>query len=109
MKLSRLALLAVLLFSTPLFAAKKPQFKISFENLRVVPVETVIPANIKVQLIVSNKDKGVEEFHSDSLHREKIIGGGKTAIINIGPLKPGTYTFMGEFHAKTSQGRIVVK
>jgi hypothetical protein len=23
----------------------------------------------------------------------------------IGPLKPGTYTFMGEFHPQTAQGR----
>ena len=109
MKISRLVLLTLLVYSHATFAAGKPQFKIAFSNLRVVPEVTVIPANTKVQLIVHNKDKGVEEFHSDSLRREKIIGGNKKAIINIGPLKPGTYTFMGEFHAKTSQGRIVVK
>lgn len=31
------------------------------------------------------------------------------ATIIIGPLKPGTYNFVGEYHESTTQGRLVAK
>jgi hypothetical protein len=30
-------------------------------------------------------------------------------MIFVGPLKPGRYSFMGEFNAKTAQGLIIAK
>lgn len=70
------------------------------------PAEITIPAGKKVKLIVDNQDATAEEFESHSLNREKVIAGKSKATIYIGPLKPGHYTFEGEFHPKTAQGAI---
>jgi plastocyanin len=73
------------------------------------PKEITIPANTKVKLHVQNLDASPEEFESHELKREKVIPGGSSAIISIGPLTPGSYKFFGEFHEQTAQGQILVK
>lgn len=100
----------LLVFLGPLaMAADVPHYKLVISNHRFEPSEITIPANTRVKLEVENRDKTPEEFESHSLHREKIIGGLQTGVINIGPLKPGTYEFVGEFHEDTARGRIIVK
>jgi hypothetical protein len=83
--------------------------EISIKDHKFVPAEITIPADTKVKLVVKNQDPTPEEFESHSMHREKVIPGGKQAIIFIGPLKPGTYEFFGEFNPKTAKGRVIVK
>ena len=73
------------------------------------PTEIKIPAGTKVKLRIHNKDGTPEEFHSDDLKREKIILGNKSAVVLIGPLAPGRYKFMGEFHEDTAQGVVIVE
>lgn len=85
------------------------QYQITLQNHVFTPAVTEIPAGKKVKLLVENKDDSIDEFHSDDLGVEKIISGKGKAVIFIGPLKPGEYTFMGEFHAKTAQGAIIAK
>lgn len=99
----------VFLLISPLAVAATPKYELSLSDHRFTPTEITIPANTRVRLLVTNNDNSPEEFHSDSLHREKIIGAKRTGKINIGPLAPGTYSFMGEFHMRTAQGRIIVK
>jgi hypothetical protein len=103
--------IAVLLLASPLavMAEPKHEFELTISNHVFTPSEIVVPANTRVKIIVHNKDDSFEEFHSDSLKREKIIAGGKSGIVNIGPLEPGEYPFMGEFHSKTAQGRVIAK
>lgn len=105
------SILAVLLLVAPfsVMADPKHEYELTISNHVFSPSEITIPANTKVKIIVHNKDDSFEEFHSDSLHREKIIAGKKTGVVNIGPLVPGVYPFMGEFHAKTAQGRVIAK
>ena len=73
------------------------------------PEQVEIPAGQKIKLVIKNDGPGPEEFESSDLNREKIIKAGKTAEVTIGPLNPGTYKFIGEFHPQTAQGRIVAK
>ena len=47
-----------------------------------------------------NEDSTPEEFESHQLNREKVIAAGSAASIFIGPLKPGKYAFVGEFHER---------
>ena len=103
--------IAILLLVSPLslLAEPKHEFELTISDHVFTPSEIVIPANTRVKLIVHNKDTTFEEFHSDSLKREKIIAGGKSGVVNIGPLAPGEYPFMGEFHSKTAQGRVIAK
>jgi len=104
------ALLALLLLTSPLAAvASDARYEMTLSNHQFQPSEITVPANTKVKIVIHNKDNSFEEFHSDSLHREKVIGANQSGVVNIGPLTPGVYTFMGEFHAKTAQGRVIVK
>ena len=73
------------------------------------PSTLEIPAGKRIKLFIDNQDPMFEEFDSDDLSREKVIPGGKTGFVFIGPLKAGTYHFQGEFHAATAQGVVVVK
>jgi len=90
-------------------ASAMAEFTLSIKNHEFTPATVTIPANTKVKLIVKNLDSTPEEFESEKLHREKVIQGNSQAVIFIGPLKPGAYPFVGEFHESTAKGQIVVK
>ncbi len=106
--LRQCALLVGILLAFPA-VAKPPVFEIEIRNHLFEPSELVIPANIKIKLIVYNRDPTPEEFESYELNREKIIIGKRKAVIFIGPLKPGKYPFFGEFNPKTAQGAVVAR
>lgn len=86
-----------------------PQFELRIQNHLFEPAELTIPANVKVRLVVHNLDPTPEEFESWDLNREKVILGGQSAVIFVGPLAPGEYPFFGEFNPKTAQGRLLVR
>lgn len=94
----------------PLSVAAAPQeYKIVIKNHRFEPAEVVIPAGQKVKLLVENQDTTPEEFESHAMNREKVIPGGGKASIFIGPLKPGSYEFVGEYHEDTARGKVTAK
>lgn len=72
------------------------------------PAEITMAAGEKIILEVRNIGKEAEEFESAELKREKIVPPGKTITVPLGPLKPGSYPFFGEFHPKTARGRVIV-
>ena len=100
---------AALILAVSSTASAMESFEIIIKDHMFHPADTTIPANTKVKLVVKNQGKTAEEFESHSMHREKVIPAGKQANIIIGPLKPGTYKFVGEFHEDTAKGRIIVK
>ena len=63
----------------------------------------------KIKLVIHNQDATAEEFESYELNREKIVPPGTRVNIYIGPLKPGRYTFFGEYHAKTARGVVIAE
>lgn len=89
--------------------AEMQEFKVVIKDHHFIPAEVKVPAGVKIKLIVENQDATPEEFESDELHREKIIAGNKTAKIIIGPLKPGSYPFFGEFNEDTAQGTVIAE
>lgn len=93
----------------PALASETPEYKLSIKDHKFNPESLEIPANTKIKLLVKNEDKTAEEFESHDLKREKVIKGGAEAPIMVGPLKPGEYTFFGEFHPQTAQGKLIVK
>jgi plastocyanin len=110
MRLQNYWLIAVaMLMSSSLALAEIPEYNIVIKDHKFQPAELVVPVNTKIRLIVENQDATPEEFESDDLHREKIIAGNKSAKIMIGPLKPGRYPFVGEFHEDTAKGTIVAQ
>jgi plastocyanin len=101
--------LLTLLAATVLAATD--EFTLTIKDHAFEPKEVEIPAGKKVMLLVVNKDATPAEFESKSLGREKVIPGNSTATVNLGPLKPGRYSFVEEYHEKdaAAQGTIVVK
>lgn len=90
-------------------AAADDSYTLTIKDHRFEPTQLDVPAGKKLKLLVQNLDPTPEEFESHDLKREKIIPGKGQALISIGPLKPGTYKFVGEYHESTAQGRIVAK
>ena len=101
--------LAIAIALPALSFAAPPIFEIEIRNHLFEPDTLTIPANTKVKLIVYNRDATPEEFESFELNREKVIMGGRKAIIFVGPLRPGEYPFFGEFNPQTALGKIVVR
>jgi hypothetical protein len=101
--------IAAVLFIATTAVAATPVFEIEIRNHLFYPDEVTIPANTKVKLIVYNRDDTPEEFESYELNREKVIMGGRKAVIFIGPLAPGEYPFFGEFNPQTALGKIIVE
>ena len=110
-----LALLAVFalvggtLVAAPVVAAPLPEVALVLRDHRFAPAEVTVPAGTRVRLVIDNQDPSPEEFDSHALNREKVIPGGTTATIYVGPLAPGRYEFIGEFNAATARGSVVAK
>ena len=102
------AAFTLLVASGASFAAG-PEFTLVIKNHKFEPAEIKVPAGQKVKLIVDNQDAFAEEFESHSLNREKVIPARSKATIFIGPLKAGTYPFVGEFHEATAKGVVIAE
>ena len=102
-----LAVAPLLLAGTAL--AADGEYTIVIKDHKFHPATLEVPAGQKLVLIVDNQDASAEEFESRDFKAEKIIGGGKSARVNVAPLKPGEYKFFGEFHMDTAQGVLVAK
>lgn len=82
---------------------------LTIQDHRFEPAELRVPAGQKIKLVVHNLDATAEEFESHVLNREKVIPGGGKVPVHIGPLQPGRYPFVGEFHSQTAQGVIIAE
>lgn len=109
--MKRLLSFALLSLVAATSMAATEEFTLVIENHAFAPKEVKIPAGVKVKLVVVNKDATPAEFESKPLGREKVIAGKSTATINLGPLKPGRYPFVEEYHETqaAAQGTIVVE
>ncbi len=103
-----LAALALVAFGAH---AASDEFTLTIKDHAFDQKELVIPAGKKVKLLVVNQDATPAEFESKPLGREKVIPGKSTGVILLGPLKPGRYGFVEEYHETeaAAQGTIVVE
>ena len=86
------------------------RYEIKIKDHKFIPNILEVPSNSVIKLKIINLDPTIEEFESFDLKREKIVvGNGGQIIVTIGPLKPGIYSFFGEFNPKTAQGKLIVK
>lgn len=110
-QMKRLMSIALLsLAATATFAADN-EFTLTIKDHAFTPKEIKLPAGKKVVLMVVNQDATPAEFESKPLSREKVIPGKSTATIKLGPLKPGRYGFVEEYHETeaAAQGTIIVE
>lgn len=89
--------------------ADDPQFTLVIREHRFEPAELQVPAGVKLRLLVKNEDPTPEEFESTELHREKVVPPGQQILVIVGPLDAGIYSFFGDFHQDTAQGKLIAK
>lgn len=73
---------------------------------RFVPASIEVPAGQPIRIDLVNQDAATEEFDSEDLHVEKDVTPNGEVSFVVGPLEPGTYSFIGELHADTASGTI---
>ena len=101
---------AVLTLSAPSSAwSDDDSFTLTINGHQFEPLELMIPAGKKVTLTVKNLNATPSEFESTDLNREKVVIGGGTVTLFIGPLRPGSYEFFDDFNADTPHGHITAK
>jgi heme/copper-type cytochrome/quinol oxidase subunit 2 len=80
---------------------------LTLKDHRFAPDRVAVPAGRRIRIELANQDAALEEFDSDDLHVERdVTPHGKTSF-TVGPLKAGSYSFMGELHADTASGVLV--
>jgi len=102
-------LLSTLLLLSTAARADDPEFHLTIRDHRFEPATLEVPANTRIKLLIENTDPTPEEFESYPLNREKLIPGKSRGVVYIGPLRPGTYPFFGDFNQKTAQGQIIAR
>jgi plastocyanin len=105
----RLLLAALLALSGPISQALAQDFSLTIKDHKFDPPELQVPAGKEFTLKVVNSDVTAEEFESDDVDVEKVIAGGQSATITLGPLEAGRYEFYGEYHEDTAKGALVAK
>lgn len=103
--------LTLLSFAATISFAAVDEYTLTIKDHSFVPKEITVPAGKKIKLLVINTDATPAEFESKQLGREKIIPGKSRGTINVGPLKPGRYSFVEEYHEDdpAAQGVIIVE
>jgi len=94
---------------TAAFAEEPVAASVVIRDHQFEPAEIRVPAGRTVRLTVQNADATPEEFESHDLNLEKIVTGGGSVVLEFGPLKAGTYGFVGEFNEDSAKGRIVAE
>jgi plastocyanin len=102
-----LGLLAVISFVPG--SAGAQGYTVTIKDHKFTPTEIKIPADKRVEITVVNEDATPEEFESKPMKVEKVIPGKSKGVVRIGPLKPGRYPFVGEFHESTAKGTVIVE
>jgi len=100
---------AALVAALPAGAQAPQEIPLVIEKNRFQPDVIKVKADAPFVLVITNKDKGPEEFESKDLRIEKIIPAGKTVRLRMPALKAGSYAFVGEYHEKTAKGRIIAE
>jgi len=103
------ALAAVLAQPSMGARAADDAIKTTIKDHVFTPSEIKVPANKRVTITVVNEDATPEEFESSALKVEKVVAGKSQGVVRIGPLKPGSYPFVGEYHESTAKGVVIAE
>ena len=102
------AALFFLAATSPVLANTARTVAVELKNHRFTPATVTVRAGERIIIQLNNRDMATEEFDSRDLHVERLVTPGGRTSFQVGPLTPGDYSFMGEFHPATAQGRVVV-
>jgi hypothetical protein len=103
---------AALLFASLAAAAcadDMPEFRLTFRDGAIVPLETRVPANRRFKLVLVNEGGSPVEFESTELRKEKVVAPKVTTSLVIRRLDAGEHVFFDDFHPGAPQARIVAE
>jgi plastocyanin len=106
MRALTLSVVAVMALAGAASAEAPPAVTLTLKNHRFTPATFTVPAGQKVRVTLINQDPATEEFDSHDLRLEEVVTPMGRISFDIGPLQPGQYSFMGEFHPETAQGKV---
>jgi len=89
-----------------LVAAEPVTVSLTLKDHQFSPSSFDVPPGEKVRIVLTNRDAATEEFDSHDLRVEELVTPNGRTSFTIGPLRPGAYDFMGEFHPQTARGRV---
>ena len=87
-------------------AADAVDVVLTLQGHRFTPSSVIVPAGRPIRIELINLDAASEEFDSQDMDVEQDVTPHGRARFTVGPLKPGTYSFMGELHADTASGEL---
>ena len=88
-------------------SAEEVRITLELKDHRFTPAEITVPSDQAIRIRLINRDGALEEFDSDDLVVEEDVTPHGEVSFAVGPLKPGRYRFMGEFHARTAYGVLI--
>jgi plastocyanin len=97
-----------LIISAAAHAAEPVKLALTIRNHVFEPAELRAPTNTPIEITVTNADPTAEEFESKVLKIEKIIAGGRSALVRVLPQAPGQYRFVGEYHETSAKGVLII-
>ena len=83
--------------------------EILYNQRRFTPQKAEVSAGHPVTIRVVNSSKERIEFESFKLNREEVVDPGRTIVVHLPALRPGTYDFYDDFHKDVPEGAIVAK
>jgi hypothetical protein len=89
-------------------AQELANFNLAIQEHHFDPADLAVPAGVRLTVTVKNLNPNAAEFESSDLDREKVVVGGGSIIVYLGPLTPGSYEFFNDFDP-AARGHIVVK
>jgi len=101
-----LAILSGLAVLAPGFASADEPVQLILKDHRFAPADISVPANERFRIEITNQDATPAEFESGDLRAEKIVVPGSKITVMAGPLKPGAYTFVDDYHPDTAKGTV---
>ena len=100
---------AAVVAALPADAQAPEEIPLVIEKNRFEPDVIKVKAGAPFVLVITNKDKGPEEFDMAQPRIEKVIPAGKTVKLRMPALKPGKYPFVGEYHSETAKATVVAE
>jgi len=97
---------AALLLAGPALA--DDPLHLAIRDHKFVPERLEVPAGVKFKILVKNEGDAASEFESFELNREKVVNAGQEITVFLGPLEPGEYQIIDDFHQET-KGVLVAK
>lgn len=95
--------------ATPALAVETAAFEIVARDGRLYPERLEVPAGVRLRLTLRNEGKVPVEFENLELRVERVLAPDAAASVLVQPLKPGSYTFIDDFHADTGKMLLIAK